>query len=80
MAGMMSLGLNHSLISRSASASLAEAWIKLSIRSPIAFPSASFTGTTVPRARMVPGARSRATCGLVGPERARTVATASIPE
>ena len=38
MNGGMSAGWNHSLISRSASAALAEAWIRFSIRWPISLP------------------------------------------
>ncbi len=79
MRGGMSLGLNHSLISRSASGGVAEAWIRLSIRSPITLPAASFTGTSVPRARMQPGFFSLATSGFVGPTMSRIFWTASGP-
>ncbi len=79
MAGGMSLGLNQSFISRSASPTEAEAWMRLSMRSPMTLPDSSLSGTTVPMARMQPGRSSRATCGLVGPQMSLIFPTALGP-
>jgi hypothetical protein len=79
MAGGISCGLNQSFISRWASSLDAEAWIRLSMRSPITFPLESLSGTSVPSARMQPGIFSRATKGFVGPARSRIFLTASGP-